>query len=543
MKTSYKELVGKISYSPSLLQLLPAQISKYTKQHKVRSITLTLSLLLLGLNVYLISAPVETSVATSDNDLIYGGLIGPEKTAKRTLLQIWDNNQNPGGQQESDIQAIFRAFDVDREDIIKSSEENLCVSGCSDKGDLQVLGRKTGKPFQSDRLKGFYQTSIDQLYKNTGVNYQKSLKIKRELYVLYRSGNIVFKQNNAKALSLSASIVNDEGKPIEKASASGKINHRVFVSNKSGQTINGLTIKLDLPVGVKLEAAYPINESSTYERSIEFNIDQLKPDSEQVYFDSILSFNTEDIQGNQICINSEVSAVDAPSKSKTDCYDLTRDGEAPDKRASSFLQPPPTDSELVPGTELELAVSVKNLTSDHENASSASPGDKLLYTIDINNQTQKDLNNTFLPELELSDALQYADLSKANGGILADNKLHWPSLDLKAGSHIQKTFELKVKEINSAAPRSISDPQDNDCIISINYGTESNQKIDCGPVKLVESSLSSLPLINSASLVAILALVSLASLYYFISSGRIKKELLQLRQSYLFSDNGHRHEG
>jgi hypothetical protein len=540
MKTSYKELVGKISYSPSLLQLLPAQISKYTKQHKVRSAILVLSLILLGLNVYLIIAPVETSVATSDNDLIYGGLIGPERTAKKTLLQVWDNNQNPGGQQESDIQAIFRAFDVDREDIIKSSEKNLCVSGCANTEDLWILGRKTGKPFQSDRLEGFYQTNIDQLYKNTGANYQKSLKIKRELYVLYRSGNIVFKQNNSKALSLSTSIVNDEGKPNREVSNSGKINHRVFVTNKSDQSISGITIKVDLPVGANLEAAYPIDKSSTYERSVEFSVDKLKPGSRPAYFDSILSFNPEDIQDNQICINSEVSAVDAHSKSKTDCYDLEKGSETSNKKGAIFLQPPPTDSEVVPGTELELAISVKNLAKGH---GSASPGDSLLYTIDINNQTQKDLNNTFLPELELSDALQYADLSKANGGILADNKLHWPSLDIKAGSHIQKTFELKVKEKTSTAPRSSSDPQDNDCIISINYGAESDQKIDCGAVKSVESSLSNLPFINSVYIMAVLTLVSLASLYYFISSGRIKKELLQIRQSYLFSDNGSRHEG
>lgn len=538
MKTSYKELVSKMSYSPSLLDMLPRQIKLYAKHHRLRSITLALSLLLLGLNVYLYTSPIQSSVAASDNDLIYGGLTGSENTAKRILLQVWDNNQNPGGGQESDIQNVFASFGVDRSDIENSSERKICTRGCEETKELKILGRKSGHPMQTRSLSGYYYTDLDKLFKDNGLKYQKSLRIKSDIYVLYGSGNIVFK-DNSKRINLLTSLVDDHGTPIQPELNTKKINYRVFVSSEADKPINGPKISIKLPDSIKLEAAYPVRTSTTNNGRTDFSWQKLNPNANQ-YFDLVMSLDPDKADSEELCIVSTFSAIDAASQTKTDCYKTTSAQEQPRVNAESLLQPPPTDKTLIPSFGLETSIRVKNLTQNTEPKLNSEhigePGDRLLYTVDINNDSQQDFKNKYIPGLVLSDALQYATLTKPNGGVLSDDMLLWPAFNIRAGEHVQKTFELQVNINANSSPQPNSDPRYNDCIISISYGNESNQKIDCGNVKLVEQSMQKLPVASSRLVLSILFLVSLACLYYFMNSRRAKNELVQLRRSYLFSE-------
>lgn len=192
------------------------------------------------------------------------------------------------------------------------------------------------------------------------------------------------------------------------------------------------------------------------------------------------------------------------------------------------------DEECAP--EVVTSKTAANLTQKIDNAQSttAKPGDRIQYTLYIENTGKAATTMSF--KENLTDVLEYADLTEkpTDGAYDSDAKIMtWNDMPVAAGQVIKKTIVVTVKASIPATPRSAGDLESYDCKMGNAFGgTEVTIKVACPEQKIVENTVEQLPATGAGSNAIFAAVLLIVVTYFYLRSRQLNKELTLLRKDF-----------
>lgn len=175
---------------------------------------------------------------------------------------------------------------------------------------------------------------------------------------------------------------------------------------------------------------------------------------------------------------------------------------------------------------LELTKSASNTTAGlaDANGTTAHPGDVIVYTLSAKN-TGKALVPKFVVQENMSDVLDYADITDAHGGTLGSNKIMtWPAQDIKAGATLQQHITVKVKATLPQTPASTSDPGHFDSTMTNVYGNTVNIYLPKTVVQTTEQITTQLPNTGPGPALGVGFAVTVVAAYFFARTRLLDKE-------------------
>ncbi len=181
----FKKLISNLPFNPNLASHVVFYAKRLKKEETTRRFGLGFVALAFFVQIFLSISPPQNTLATSNNDIIYGG------GSKSQMAQSVRNNQD---RLHKDLQAIFNYYGVTADDIANGQQTTVSTVGPNnyysigrthrDGGDITVPIQGTQTPIYSRKLEGWARKSWD------------AVKIpNREIWVLNDCGNIVTKGN------------------------------------------------------------------------------------------------------------------------------------------------------------------------------------------------------------------------------------------------------------------------------------------------------------------------------------------------------------
>ncbi len=188
---------------------------------------------------------------------------------------------------------------------------------------------------------------------------------------------------------------------------------------------------------------------------------------------------------------------------------------------------------------------VSNVTQKITNANgtTAKPGDEILYTIHIENAGDADQANYTLPKDNVTDVLDYADITDLKGADLLNESgirsISWKDpVSIAAGASLEKQFVVKVKSSIPKVNTPAGDPTKYDCQIENTIGgTKSTKdtvvvKFDAVQCKPIETVVKKLPNTGPGSSLALTFFGVMVIVYFYSRSRLLAKEMDIVRYEY-----------
>jgi len=514
MEAKIRQLEQALLYSPSAVGHVKRHHDLLAKAVLVRGLAVFIFLCALFINLYAVSRPPEASLASSKEDIIYGGIAGDDENARQALQRIIINNQNPGGDQQTGIAAIYSAFNINAETISSAKEYQLCLS-CSDTvHELRVVSRQPADSRQDELIVDGNRYSllpISNVYK--GIDRIKVLEINQGLFVAYSSGNIITVKQPDYSLSVSTVRIDRLGNIItsgEQAAA-----QRIFIENKDSRPIHDVKLGIAFDRDDFETVTYPNHNKLDFlsldDESALVSWKQAKPNQQPLYFDVAAAAKKQ-----SACVDVTVSSLETQNQQLQLCWPKQDQDTAADKNtlAADIPETPPEQlAAASPAISLEAFNQTRN--SDATKTTAAA-GDTIIYRLHVRN-TSAGEQTYVLDPLSLNDLNEYAQLTEIGDSTIQGTLLYWPETKLDAGQ--SKTYEItaRINETLPQTPQSSSNTNSYDCKISTPYnGRNAVITIQCPPLKTVEQSMSNLPYLGGPQSVALsVGLVALAAMLYY----------------------------
>jgi uncharacterized repeat protein (TIGR01451 family) len=178
----------------------------------------------------------------------------------------------------------------------------------------------------------------------------------------------------------------------------------------------------------------------------------------------------------------------------------------------------------------------ENNTQDLENADGtmAAAGDSITYTLSVKNHGKITVQDYVIAE-DVSDILDYADITDLNGAKQEGHVLSWPATDLSAGETVRKKFTVKIKNPIPRTPISASHPGRFDLVMNNFFGNQVTIKLPPDVIKTTEIVTQSLPNTGPGeTMVAVVGFTVFVS-YFFARTRLFAKEMDIVRTDYTTS--------
>ncbi len=160
--------------------------------------------------------------------------------------------------------------------------------------------------------------------------------------------------------------------------------------------------------------------------------------------------------------------------------------------------------------------------SDDPQKSPANAGDEIEYTLTTTNQTGAAVS--YIVTEDLTDVLNYADVTDTGGGTLTDTKLIWAAKNIPAGGSITNTFTVTVKDPIPNNQPSVNNPNGYDYNMFNSYGNEVNIKINKPLIQEIVDVATNLPETGAAQYGLVVFFLGL-SVYFFVRNKQLTGEL------------------
>jgi len=185
---------------------------------------------------------------------------------------------------------------------------------------------------------------------------------------------------------------------------------------------------------------------------------------------------------------------------------------------------------------LILSKTARNNTQNIENADGtvAAAGDSIIYNLSAVNNGKITVKG-FVVEENISDILDYADVTDLNGGVLDGSMVRWPKTDLSPGETVKEKLIVKIKNPIPNTPMSASDPSHFDLVMNNVYGNAVNIKLSEDIVKRTETVATTLPNTGPGEVLAVSITLTVVVSYFFARSRLMGKELDLVRAEYTTS--------
>jgi len=170
---------------------------------------------------------------------------------------------------------------------------------------------------------------------------------------------------------------------------------------------------------------------------------------------------------------------------------------------------------------------------NNANGKTASPGDKIVYTLTAYNSGKATVNN-FVMQDDLSYVLDYANIqSDDNGSLNANDIISWPAATITPNAALTHQITVIVDNPIPQTPPSSSDPEYFDHIMTNIYGNTININLPQTPITTVTAvTTKALPNTGPGDSIIIAAIVVLVAGYFFARS-----RLLATESSIAIQDN------
>lgn len=182
---------------------------------------------------------------------------------------------------------------------------------------------------------------------------------------------------------------------------------------------------------------------------------------------------------------------------------------------------------------LQQSISIRNLTQDDDLKNIvAESGDRIEYRLQITNiDNSPTLSNFFV---RIDDLLEYGSVIDSGGGLFDDETktLTWPQIKIAPDETQVRTFVIKMAPKIPLVPKGQSNPSSHDCMMTIVFGEKKSLPVDCPLIKNIELSMNILPSINRGAILAFIFTVVVVSLYLYMRTKQLRKELRILRHNF-----------
>ncbi|MCX6728850.1 MAG: PKD domain-containing protein [Candidatus Saccharibacteria bacterium] len=160
----------------------------------------------------------------------------------------------------------------------------------------------------------------------------------------------------------------------------------------------------------------------------------------------------------------------------------------------------------------------------------AHSGDQISYTINIENKGLS--TKTVKLEDHLGDVLEYSTLVDKGGGSFNETTkvLSWSDVTLAPKEKQTRTFVVRVMDEIPATATGASDPTSFDCIMTNIFGNSTNVNVDCPTPKIVETVAKELPHTGPTENIIFSGIILAITTYFYVRTRQVKREVQLIRK-------------
>ncbi len=177
--------------------------------------------------------------------------------------------------------------------------------------------------------------------------------------------------------------------------------------------------------------------------------------------------------------------------------------------------------------------SAANLTKKDDAANVvASATDRIEYTVVTTNTGN--IETTAPIREELSDVLEYSRVIDTGGGTLdpTTKTLSWGQVKLAVQGTDTRRFVVQLADTIPSTPRAANDPAANNCVMTNTYGNTIEIKVDCTPIKQIESAVKTIPATGPGENIVFGTILVMMVTYFYTRSRQMAKEAVLIRKDY-----------
>ena len=471
-KNMFEKILSVLPYNPSMANQLRFYSRRMREESAIRRTGMIFIVLAFMIQFIAVFSPPQPTTASSNNDLINGGISSAADARANCLRNSEDYKE---------ILAYYgiqcEAFNGADTVTLHSDSRNWMSMGRLPFGQRNAnTGRATNE--QPVNIPGAGRLYIRQL-DSFGTTAYKALRVKnaegKTFYILYNCGNIVHEGVPPPYVpcAYDRTIPRNSPQCFEHCPIAGKTG----LPKSSPQCFEPCPYNKSIPA--RSAACY---DPCQYNKSIPKTSPNCYPPCQY---------------------NPLISANDPK------CRPCDKSTSSADALACIFVS--------------KSASNTTTGTPDANNTT-VSANDVIVYTLNAKNSGKATVKGYVFQE-DMSDVLDYATVVDLHGGTISErNIVSWPKLDIKAGITASKQITVKIKSPIPGTPTGVSDPGRFDLVMTNVYGNAVNIKLPAPPAKAIEVTASSLPNTGPGTNLAIAVMVVIAAGYFWSRSRLLAEE-------------------
>lgn len=494
----FKKLLSNLPFNPSLIGQVAFYAKRLRRESALRRAGLIAMSLALVLQVFAVFSPPQPSMASSNNDMIVGGI-----QSKQDAVDACTQNNRYFG-------TISKYFGITCTDIKNASTVQVRSDALG--GKLTSLGwnsydMKQRTPISVPGVPAplFWSnlTVWDTGPYSTYTMLQGKTASGKVFYIMYRCGNLVF-IGQPVPQDVCTNLPGLQTKPEECD----------VCPNKAGiQTTTGQCDVCPLKTGVQTTpTACDVcpNKTGTQTTASQCDMCPLKTGVQTTTIEC-------DVCPNITGVQTSTSQCDV-------CSNIP--GEQSNTVECKPCEESQTRTDLTSCLVFHKTASNPTQGITDANGTVAKAGDTVEYTLTTTNKGKVTIKGYIVTE-GMSDVLDYADIVSLNGGSKDQFGLvSWSPIDIKAGQTITNKVTVKIKNPIPQTPISSSDSEHFNMVMTNVYGDSVNIKLPPTVVKATEIITTTvLPNTGPGTSLTIACLTTVLIGYFFARSRLLTKEL------------------
>lgn len=184
--------------------------------------------------------------------------------------------------------------------------------------------------------------------------------------------------------------------------------------------------------------------------------------------------------------------------------------------------------------DVKKTISATNMSQGFEEKASsmiAHPGDHINYTLYTKNTNKSVLSVQM--NINMSDVLEYSEIIDFGGGSIdrSTKELSWPVFNLSSNQEQTRTVVIKILDELPSTAQGVKNTNSYDCRIQNVFGNSTSIDISCPALKVFESIVNQLPVIDSGLNISFTLSLFIISLYFFFRTRQLEKEVRLVRKN------------
>jgi len=511
----FKKIVSQLSFSPALVGQLGFYARRLRKEQATRRLGLifvALALVVQGLAVF---QPPEAANASSQNDMIVGGLgLGSQRSLNKFL--------NPYDRNDRHLKDIMNYFGITRSEITATKFTTFTV------GTRKSYGYENRAGSQTIQITDANFNQVQTIYGRPLTIWGHKPTTKIYGYVGHSAKIGWF------AIIQACGNLVTENYPVKPTPppAPAKIETAKSAVNTTQNGINAT------------KAAAKENDTITYKVTAKNSGGTAKSVSLTDNIGEVLKYSKlTNTGGGKLSSNNVLSwgSVNlGPGKSVTKTYTVKMNSSLVTTTTNCSMRNNFMDKIVTvpvacstPPAKIETSKTVVNVSQGNIDATktTAKENDRIVFTVTASNTggTAKD----FLFEDNIGDVLEYSKLID-KGGAEYDQEtrmLSWPQVSLKPGEKQVRTFTVQILSSIPATPTGVSDPSSYDCKIENGFYTSSVIfPVTCPAPKVIETVVPELPHTGPRENMIFAAIVLSIAAFFYFRSRQLNTEVRLIRR-------------